>query len=72
VKSDEYGKRLVAVADETVPVPRVVAPSMNVTVPVGRSAPVFTRVVKVTLDPTVTPVGGVAKTDSTVGALLTT
>ncbi len=72
MKSDEYGKRLVAVADETVPVPRVVAPSMNVTVPVGRSAPVFTRVVKVTLDPTVTPVDGVAKTDSTVGALLTT
>jgi hypothetical protein len=62
----------VAVADATVPVPRVVAPSIKVTAPVGRSAPVFTRVVKMTLDPTVTAVGGLAKTDSTVGALFTT
>jgi hypothetical protein len=60
VKSDEYGNRLVAVADETVPVPRLVVPSMKVTVPVGRSMPVFTRVVKVTLVPTVTPEAGVA------------
>jgi hypothetical protein len=34
--------------------------------------PVFTSAVNVTLEPTVSPVGGVAKTDSTVGALLTT
>jgi hypothetical protein len=60
VKSAEKGNRFVAVAAETVPVPRFVAPSMNVTEPVGVNMPVFTRAVNVALEPTVKPLGGVA------------